>query len=129
LSIRAHVFGTMGTMQPVPRVEARRYALDVAGRVLVAGDAEVSHLAAAMTAFAVDAICRRDASEYPVAAYLLGFKKFWEFKAPFDTIPIACPGASEAAPAQALSEDEVSALGELVKAVQGGAGAAGNSSP
>jgi molybdopterin/thiamine biosynthesis adenylyltransferase len=129
LSIRAHVFGTMGTMQPVPRVEARRYALDVAGRVLVAGDAEVSHLAAAMTAFAVDAVCRRDASEYPVAAYLLGFKRFWEFKAPFDTIPIECPAASEAVPAQALSEDEVSALGELVKAVQGGAGAAGNSSP
>lgn len=128
LSIRAHVFGTMGTMQPAPRVEARRYALDVAGRVLVAGDAEVSHLAAAMTAFAVDAVCSRDASEYPVAAYLLGFKKFWEFKAPFDTIPIECPGASEAAPAHALSEDEVSALGELVKAVQGGAGAAGNSS-
>jgi hypothetical protein len=129
LSIRAHVFGTMGTMQPVARVEARRYALDVAGRVLAAGDAEVSHLAAAMTAFAVDAVCSRDASEYPVAAYLLGFKKFWEFKAPFDTIPIECPGATEATPAQALSEDEVSALSELVKSVHGGAGAAGNGSP
>jgi len=120
LSIRAHVFGTMGTMQPVPRFETRRYALDVAGRVLVAGGAEVSQLAAAMTAFAMDAVCSRDGSEYPVAAYLLGFKKFWEFKAPFDTIPLECPGASEPAPAQALSEDEVSALGELVKAVQGG---------
>jgi molybdopterin/thiamine biosynthesis adenylyltransferase len=129
LSIRAHVFGTMGTMQPVPRVEARRYALDVAGRVLVAGDAEVSHLAAAMTAFAVDAVCSRDASEYPVAAYLLGFKKFWEFKAPFDTIPLECPGASEPALARALSDDEVSSLSELLKAVQESVGAARDSSP
>jgi hypothetical protein len=129
LSIRAHVFGTMGSMQPLPRVKTRRYALDVAGQVLVASDAEVSYLAAAMTRFAVDAVCGRGASEYPVAAYLLGFKKFWEFKEPFDTIPIQCPAAAAAVAAHDLSEDEVTAIGELVNAVQVSAGATGNGPP
>ncbi|MDN7919228.1 ThiF family adenylyltransferase [Burkholderia gladioli] len=128
LCIRTHIFGTMGTMEPVPRLEANRYALNTPDKILVAGDAEVSYLAAAMTAFALDAVCSGDESEYPVAAYLLGFKKFWEFKQPFDTIPIQCPGAVAAAAALPLSDDETAALGALLNAVKGGAGAAGDDS-
>ncbi|WP_429348291.1 ThiF family adenylyltransferase [Paraburkholderia sp. Clong3] len=76
LGVRTHVFGVMETMEPVPYAETNRYALSIRDKVLVAGDAEVSYLAAAMTAFALDAVCSGGESEYPVAAYLLGFKKF-----------------------------------------------------
>lgn len=128
LRIRSHILGVMSGMQPVPRLEAGRYALDVGGQVMVAGDADVSHLAAALTAFAIDAVCGPSPSEYPVAAYILGFKRYWEFKAPFDTIPIECPGPIADAPAVTLTEEESSALAELSNAVQRSAGAAGNGS-
>lgn len=90
---------------------------------MVAGDAEVSHLAAVMTSFAIDALCRED-SEYPVSAYLLGFKKFWEFQAPFDTIPVACPPATETVAQPELNADEKAVLEELMLDVQRSANAA-----
>ncbi|SDF77744.1 Molybdopterin or thiamine biosynthesis adenylyltransferase [Paraburkholderia phenazinium] len=128
LGIRTHIFGVMGTMEPVPHAEANRYALNTDDKVLVAGDAEVSYLASAITAFALDAVCSDGESEYPVAAYLLGFKKFWEFKQPFDTIPIQCPGPAGVGAPAPLTDDEVATIGELLNAVNGGAGAAGNGS-
>ena len=115
-------------MQPVPRLEADRYALDADGQVMVAGDAEVSYLSAAMTAFAIDAIQGPGASAYPVSAYLLGFRRFWEFTAPFDTRPIECPGPSAENAGGSLTEDEGAALAELTQGVQRSAGAASDGS-
>lgn len=92
-SIRACIHAYMAQLEPVPGQEAqdaRRYAMAVDGQVLVGSDADVSALAASMTQFAIDTLCAGEQSEYPVAAYLMGYRKFWEFKQPFDTIPIDC---------------------------------------
>lgn len=116
LAIRTHIYGVMSSMADAPRIQSKRYGLETGEGSLVAGDAEVSSLSASMTAFAVDALCREE-SEYPAGAYLIGFKKFWEFQAPFDTIPIACPPPAAAAAPAELTTDEAAALDELAEAV------------
>jgi molybdopterin/thiamine biosynthesis adenylyltransferase len=125
LAIRAHIYGVMDTMAEAPRVKSKRYGLATEGVTLVAGDAEVSALAASMTAFAIDAACREE-SDYPAGAYLIGFKKFWEFRAPFDTIPIDCPPPAAAEEPPVLTADEAAALGELADAVLETVGATSN---
>lgn len=125
LATRAHIYGVMSDMADAPRFQAKRYGLETEEGALVAGDAEVSSLAASMTAFAIDAVCREE-SEYPVGAYLIGFKKFWEFRAPFDTIPIACPPPVATVELPELTADEVAALDELAKAVLETSGASSN---
>lgn len=64
-----------------------------------------------MTQFSLDTLCKGEESTYPVAAYLIGFRKYWEFKAPVDTIPIDCSGSlhPEVLP-EALTADEVADL-------------------
>ncbi len=118
LSIRSHVLGVMDTMAPVPNAKVKQYGVELEGQVYVASDADVGALAASMTQFSLDTLCAGDASTYPVAAYLMGFRKYWEFKAPFDTIPIDCSGAlrAEALP-EALTADEVADLELLKKAL------------
>lgn len=125
LSTRAHIYGVMSDMADAPRFQAKLYGLETEEGALVAGDAEVSSLAASMTAFAIDAVCCEE-SEYPAGAYLIGFKRFWEFRAPFDTIPIACPPPVAAVALPELTADEVTALDELAEAVLETVGASSN---
>lgn len=115
LSIRSHILGTLATMEAVPKVETTgRYEGQVDGEVLVAGDADVSAMAAAMTQFALDTLTSSEASDYPHAAYLLGFRKFWIFEQPFDTRPIDCSGVSAAGnEAVSLSREDNQALAVL----------------
>lgn len=115
LSIRSHILGTLATLEPVPKVESTgRYEGEMDGEVLVASDADVSAMAAAITQFALDTLTSSEASDYPHAAYLLGFRKFWIFEQPFDTRPIDCSGVS--APgneAVSLSPEDEQALADL----------------
>ena len=115
LSIRSHILGVLQTLPPVPAVvSSRRYDGELDGEVLVASDADVSALAAAMSQFALDTLSSTTASDYPYAAYLLGFRKFWEFNQPFDTRPIDCSGVTTpAAGISALSPDDERALEQL----------------
>ncbi|MES3013183.1 MAG: ThiF family adenylyltransferase [Pseudomonadota bacterium] len=130
LSIRNHVLGVLSSLQPISDRKVGRYTLEDDGRVLVASDADVAALAASMTQFAVDALCAGPDSEYPVAAYLLGYKKAWEFKQPFDTIPIDCASAAQpAAPPASLTPDEEAAVRELVEAMEASRRAANNGTP
>lgn len=130
LSIRNHVLGVLSSLQPISDRKVGRYAVEDDGQVLVASDADVAALAASMTQFAVDALCAGTASEYPVAAYLLGYKKAWEFKQPFDTIPIDCESAAQpAAPPESLTPDEEAAVRELVAAMEASRRAADNGTP
>ncbi len=119
LSVRAHILGVMGTMAPVPNGRAKSYELEAEGQVYVASDADVTALAASLTQFALDILCPAEESAYPVAAYLMGFRKCWEFRGPFDTIPIDCAGAMrpEMSPGE-LTADEVADLAELGKALE-----------
>lgn len=57
---------------------------------------------------------------FPVAAYVLGYPKFWEFRGPFDTIPIDCVGAirPESEP-QDLDDEEIKILADLSKVTEG----------
>jgi hypothetical protein len=127
LSVRTHILGVMSTMTKVPDTKVRHYGVEADGQVYIASDADVSALAAFITQFSLDTLCSDEESVYPVAAYLIGFRKYWEFKAPFDTIPIDCSGALQPdAPPEVLTADEVIDLAELTKAVEGGVSAADN---
>lgn len=129
LSVRTHIHGVMGTMAPAPEGQSRGYGVEAEGRVLVASDADVTSLAASMTQFSLDTLCAGEESAYPVAAYLIGFRKYWVFQCPFDTLPIDCTGAIQGGtePEQ-LTGDELVALAELKKVVEDGCGVASNGS-
>lgn len=127
LSVRAHIFGVMGTMAPVPDGKAQDYDLEAEGQVYVASDADVTALAASMSQFSLDILCSGEESVYPVAGYLMGFGKYWAFKGPFDTIPIDCEGAMRPdAPPEELTTDEVADMAEVSEAMEAGISAAGN---
>lgn len=129
LSLRAHINGVLGTMQPVPEGRTANYGLEGDDKVYVASDADVSALAAAMTQFILDALCAPQDTTYAAAAYLMGYRKYWEFQGPFDTIPIDCSAALRPAEEQKpLSEAEVADLDELNNAMEDGASAADNGS-
>ena len=123
-TIRACIHAYLAQLEPVPGQEAQdalRYAMDVAGQVLVGSDADVSALAASMTQFAIDTLCAGKQSEYPVAAYLMGYRKFWEFKQPFDTIPIDCSAAlCTPEKVQLLCPEDARILEVLQSAMEGG---------
>ncbi len=129
LSLRSHIHGVMETMAPVPEGPANNYALEQDGQVYIASDADVTALAASMTQFALDTICTEVDSAYPVAAYLIGFRKFWVFRCPFDTIPVDCSGALQNAPdAEELSDEEWAGLSELEKDIEATVNVADNDS-
>jgi hypothetical protein len=56
--------------------------------VWTATDADVTAIAAAMTAMALDALIEREPSRYDAHAYLLGLERAGIFKAPFHVQPI-----------------------------------------
>lgn len=93
LIVRAAINEYLATLPEAPYKHAGDYDVEADDRVLVAGDAEVSHLAASLTQFAIDAIIPNERRRFPVAAYLLGYQRAWVFEAPFDTRAIQCPSA------------------------------------
>jgi len=90
LCVRNHINGCLEAFPPAPDKRAKGYDLMADDHVIVAGDAEVSMLAASMTQFVLDAICAPEESQFPFSAYLMGYKKYWVFEQPFMTIPIDC---------------------------------------
>lgn len=93
LSVRNHIYASIADFPPAPDKRATSYDDTERGAVVVAGDADVSALAASMTQFALDALLPAAHSQYPFAAYLMGYKKYWVFDQPFVTLPIDCAGA------------------------------------
>jgi hypothetical protein len=120
LSIRAHVNGVLSTMAPVPEGRVIDYGLEAGEKVYIASDADVSSLAASMTQFALDTLCSSQESAYPVAAYVIGYREYWEFRGPFDTFPIDCSAARlPEQEAEHLTDEETAELAELNKAMEG----------
>ena len=121
LSIRSHISGVLGTLTPVPeemRLRRANYESGEKDAVQVASDADVTVMAGHLAQFALDVLTNEE-SEYPESAYLIGFKRAWEFKQPFDTIPMDCAGAHRQADAWSpLSVDEEAAIAELQAALQ-----------
>lgn len=122
LGIRTHLYGLMKDMAPAPMGRTTDYGFESEGTVYVASDADVGTLAASMTQFCLDTLCA-DPSEYPAAAYLIGFRKFWEFRCPFDVIPVNCPSAAPPE-SQTLSEQDQQDLAAIQKLISEGASAA-----
>ncbi|MEK0213256.1 ThiF family adenylyltransferase [Acinetobacter junii] len=95
LEIRNHIHGVLSKQEPIPEGKASNYGFETPDQVYIASDADVTALSAAMTQFILDILCPQDSepSAYPASAYLIGFRKYWIFKCPFDTYPIDCSGA------------------------------------
>lgn len=95
LEIRNHIHGVLSKQEPIPGGKASNYGFETPDQVYIASDADVTALSAAMTQFILDILCPQDSepSAYPASAYLIGFRKYWIFKCPFDTYPIDCSGA------------------------------------
>lgn len=119
LSVRNHINGCLETLPPAPDKRATDYDRMDDQEVIIAGDAEVSALAASMTQFTLDALCDGERSQFPTAAYLLGYKKYWVFKQPFETIPIDCSSALMAEePAGVPSAEDQAAVADFAAAIQ-----------
>ena len=114
LEIRRAIHVYLADMPEAPFQHAQNYDADVDEEVCIAGDAEVSSLAASLTQFAIDALVGTEPPRFPNSAYLIGFQKAWIFEAPFDTHPIPCPRAAEGPEAQTYSEESLAALEELI---------------
>jgi molybdopterin/thiamine biosynthesis adenylyltransferase len=94
LAIRAAINSYLATLPEAPFKRAEGYDVDDGHEVHMCGDGEVSHLAASLTQFAVDALLAEAVLRFPVAAYLMGYQQAWAFEAPFHTHAITCPPAS-----------------------------------
>jgi molybdopterin/thiamine biosynthesis adenylyltransferase len=122
LGIRTHLYGVMKDMAPAPTGKAANYGVESGEKVYVASDADVGSMAASMTQFCLDTLCD-DPSEYSAAAYLIGFRKFWEFRCPFDVIPVDCPSAAPPGP-QTLSEQDQQEIAAIHRFISEGTSAA-----
>lgn len=114
LSVRAAINAYLATLPEAPFKHAEGYDAEEAGVVYVAGDAEVSQLAASLAQYAIDALTAAEPLQFPVAAYLFGYQKAWVFEAPFDTRAIECPAASPGPATPEDAEADATALGELI---------------
>ncbi|WP_220808046.1 ThiF family adenylyltransferase [Noviherbaspirillum aridicola] len=88
LMIRNGINQYFEQLPPPPEVVASSYDAVADNRVLIASDADVSQLAAAMGQFSLDTLGDASATAYPYSAYLMGFRAGWIFTAPFHTIPL-----------------------------------------
>ena len=114
LAMRGGIFRYLETLPAAPFRAASGYDVTEKSSPLVAYDAEVSQVAAALTGFALDTVLERSPSRFPYSAYLIGFKSEWIFEAPFDTRPILVQ--ADAAEVGGTSEDQA-AKGQEAAAV------------
>lgn len=91
LTVRQHLNAYFDTLPQAPLRKAIDYNAVDNDEVLIASDADVGLLAAHLTQFSLDSLRPAEQSNFPVSAYLVGFRSGWVFDAPFDTFPIECP--------------------------------------
>lgn len=128
--LRRYIQNVMNTLAPVPKVEVKRYSAETNGQVFTADDACVTWVAGILTSFALDTVLNGQEPDFPYPAYLLGFKKFWEFDQPFDTKPIAAPEVlTDTALEEPLTGKDVKAFQSLQKLVKGRETGASNNHP
>jgi molybdopterin/thiamine biosynthesis adenylyltransferase len=87
---------------------------------LVAYDSDVGVVATALTRLAIDTALSRGSSEFPYSVYLLGMRRNWIFKAPFDTCPVDVHGQGWERDENAGSgEDRLTVVEALLRMHQG----------
>lgn len=130
LTLRRHVHNVLNTLSPVPKIEVQRYSAESDGQVFIADDGCVSWFAGMLTSFALDAVLNEQEPDFPYPAYLVGFKKFWEFKEPFDTKPIHGPEIQTASQAEEpLTGEQARALESFREITKGPNRGASNNHP
>jgi molybdopterin/thiamine biosynthesis adenylyltransferase len=90
-SVRNAILNHSGVLPAAPFRNAQGYDGDDR-QPLVAFDCDVAQVAAALTRFALDILLKREKSDFPYSAYLIGMRKEWCFEEPFDTRPINVSG-------------------------------------
>jgi len=116
LNIRQHLNEYFDTLPVAPISHATSYNTIYNNEVMIASDADVTILSGYLSQFVLDSLLSPEKSEFPVSAYLLGFRKGWIFSSPFDTIPIECPCA-EKEPAITHQDIDLSILEGIFKDV------------
>lgn len=114
LDIRNAIYSYLSRMPDAPFQHALAYDEEAEEQVFIAGDAEVSSLAASLTQFTIDALVGAEEPRFPHSAYLMGYQKAWIFEAPFDTYPVPCPRAVESPEVPDDSKEFLSALTDLM---------------
>lgn len=118
LEARAQILGYLHTQREAPFRQARGYDGDPAVP-LTAFDAEVMQLAAIVARIALDTLLNREPSEFPFPAYLVGFKKYWIFDAPFDTQPIQLSMSQSPVKTEMENPQAIEALAGLLEDLRG----------
>lgn len=77
---------------------------------LAAYDSDVAFIATSLTRLVIDTALSRDPSEFPNSLYLLGMRREWFFRAPFDTRPLDVSGQGWERKATAASAEETLAV-------------------
>ncbi|PHH38747.1 hypothetical protein [Pseudomonas putida] len=114
LDIRSAIHAYLADMPEAPFQHSQNYDAEIDDEVFIAGDSEVSALAASLSQFIIDALVGGQVPRFPSAAYLIGYQKAWIFEAPFDTYPVPCPCAPESPAEPEDNQAAVVALGELL---------------
>jgi molybdopterin/thiamine biosynthesis adenylyltransferase/ubiquitin-protein ligase len=91
LAVRSAINAHLSTLPPAPFQQAGGYDVQQE-QPLIAYDSDVSHIAASLTRFAIDAALQRNPSQFPYPVYLIGLRREWIFEQPFDTRPIDAQG-------------------------------------
>jgi molybdopterin/thiamine biosynthesis adenylyltransferase/ubiquitin-protein ligase len=92
LAVRTAILQHLQTLPPAPNRDVTRYDAG-SEQPLIAGDAEVTQIASALSRLVIDVAIRPSSSEFPYSAYLIGLREEagW-FSQPFDTRPIVVSG-------------------------------------
>jgi hypothetical protein len=99
----------------VPKSAGDYGAMDEEGKTIVAGDAEVSVVAAYAAKMSIDILSKRQPSAFPYSAYLIGLSKAWMFTEPFHTIPVDLSKIPTSPPSTRLSEQEETEQAKFIK--------------
>lgn len=100
LTVRIGLNKYFASLPKAPSLTATDYDAVSDNQVQIAADADVSHMAALLSQFALDTLGVHGDSQYPYSAYLVGFRSGWFFDCPFQTRPLEVATALNEPPAE-----------------------------
>lgn len=111
----------LSKQQDAPYKLAQGYDTDLE-QPLIAHDSDVTFIATSLTRLVLDSISDRFSKEFKEPLYLIGMKKEWIFKGPFDTRPISLEYENWDDPVSDTTQEEIDSsveqLLELIKAAE-----------
>ena len=87
-------------------------------QIVIANDADVTIIAASLSAMVLDILLEREPSYFPHPAYLIGLARSWIFEQPFHIIPVSCSAdvnwSTTVPPDEATLKEEVKFVQQLI---------------